>query len=80
MASLRKLTLSIDEQVISRARRYSLRHKVSISQLVTRYLAGLGEPERGRSVSKTVKRLRGILPHDASVDEYREFLEKKHNR
>ena len=80
MATLRKLTLSIDEQVISRARRYSLRHKVSISQLVTRYLARLGESERGRSISKTVKRLRGILPQNASVDEYREFLEKKHNR
>ncbi|MGH7503967.1 MAG: DUF6364 family protein [Longimicrobiales bacterium] len=80
MTTLRKLTLSIDEQVISRARRYSLRHKVSISQLVTRYLAGLGESDHARSVSKTVKRLRGILPQDASVDEYKEYLEKKHNR
>lgn len=79
MATLRKLTLSIDEQVISRARRYSLRHKVSISRLVTRYLAGLGESERGRgTVSKTVKRLRGILPQEASVDEYREFLARQH--
>jgi hypothetical protein len=80
MATLRKLTLSLDEAVIKRARRYSVRHKVSISQLVTRYLAGLSEPGRGHSVSKTVKRLRGILPQDASVDEYREFLEKKHGR
>jgi hypothetical protein len=78
MATLRKLTLSIDERVVSRARRFSQRHNVSISQLVTRYLAGLGESEGGRNISKTVKRLRGILPHDISVDDYREYLEKKH--
>ena len=78
MANLRKLTLSIDETVIERARRYSRRHKVSISRLVTNYLAGLDEPKRGLPTSRTVDRLRGILPSDVTVEEHREHLEKKY--
>lgn len=75
---LRKLTLSIDEKVIKRARRYSRRHNVSISRLVTNYLAGLDEPKRGLPTSRTVNRLRGILPSDASVEEYRAHLQRKY--
>jgi Family of unknown function (DUF6364) len=80
MTTLRKLTLSIDEKVIESARRYSQRHNVSISQLVTRYLARLGEPRQPRRVSGTVKRLRGILPSDATVDAHRRHLEQKYGR
>ena len=78
MGNLRKLTLSIDESVIKRARRYSLRHNVSISRLVTNYLAGLDEPARTLPTSRTVNRLRGILPANVSVEEHREHLEKKY--
>jgi hypothetical protein len=80
MATLRKLTLSIDEGVIKRARRYSREHNVSISRLVTNYLAGLANGEPDSRLSKTVRRLRGILPSTVSVDEYRQHLEKKHAR
>jgi hypothetical protein len=78
MGNLRKLTLSIDEGVIRRARRYSRRHNVSISRLVTNYLAGLDEPARTLPTSRTVNRLRGILPANVSVEEHREHLEKKY--
>jgi hypothetical protein len=80
MATLRKLTLSIDEKLIRQARRYSRRHKVSISRLVTHYLAGLTGRERADGISRTVRRLRGILPRKAGVGEYREHLEKKYGR
>jgi hypothetical protein len=78
MGNLRKLTLSIDEGVIKRARRYSRRHNVSISRLVTNYLAGLDEPTRTLPTSRTVNRLRGILPTGVSVEQHREHLEKKY--
>jgi len=78
MGTLRKLTLSIDEGVIRRARRYSRRHNVSISRLVTNYLAGLDEPQGGLPTSRTVNRLRGILPASVTVEEHREHLEKKY--
>lgn len=80
MTTLRKLTLSIDEAVIKRARRYSREHNVSISRLVTNYLAGLANGEPDARPSKTVRRLRGILPSTVSVDEYRQHLQNKYAR
>ena len=80
MATLRKLTLSIDENVIERARQYSKRHGVSISRLVTNYLAGLGERGQRDAISPSVRRLRGILPPDTSVEQHKTYLEEKHHR
>jgi hypothetical protein len=77
---LRKLTLSVDEAVIERARRYSRRHNTSISRLVSSFLAGLGEQDEEASrarFSPAVERLLGVLPEDVSLEEYREHLEKK---
>jgi hypothetical protein len=79
MSSLRKLTLSIEQSVIERARRYSRRHGKSISQLVTQYLAQLDGANRGTvEGSPTVRRLRGILPPKAAAEEYRAHIERKH--
>lgn len=77
MSSKKKLTLSVDEDVIERARRYSDEHNTSISQLVSTYLRQLDSPS-DRELSPLVKRLRGILPSEVSVEDYREHLEKKH--
>lgn len=74
----KKLTLSVDERVIERARRYSARNDTSISKLVTDYLSGL-ESGSEAGVAPWVQRLRGILPSDASEDEYRRHLEEKHS-
>lgn len=78
--SRKKLTLSVDEQVIERARRYSRRHKTSISQLVSNFLAQLDADEGERTYSPTVRRLIGILPSDTSVEQYHRHLEEKHLR
>ncbi len=78
MSSKKKLTLSVDEQVIERARRYSRQHNTSISQLVTTYLRQLDAPS-GREFSPLVERLRGILPSDVSIEDYRKHLEQKHS-
>lgn len=78
MRSKKKLTLSVDEGVIERARRYSSRHNKSISQLVTEYLSQLDEPSE-ETLAPWVQRLRGILPSDVSVDAYKRHLEEKHS-
>jgi hypothetical protein len=77
MSSKKKLTLSVDERVIERARRYSTRHNISISQLVTTYLSQLDAPAPEK-VAPWVQRLRGILPRDTDVEDYRRHVEKKH--
>lgn len=78
MSSKKKLTLSVDEQVIEHARRYSREHNTSISQLVTTYLSHLDAPP-DRKFSPLVQRLRGILPSDVSIEDYRRHLEEKHS-
>jgi hypothetical protein len=77
MSSKRKLTLSVDEKVIERARRYSVSHNTSISQLVTTYLSQLDSPS-DQEFSPLVQRLRGILPHDVELEDYHRHLEEKH--
>ena len=73
-----KLTLDIDEDLIRRARAYSQRHGMTISQLVSRFLEGLPDPDQ--EFSPTVQRLRGILPSSVDVEEYRAHLEEKYGR
>jgi len=74
----KKLTLSVDEAAIRRARRYSKRHGTSVSELVTRFLDGLeDEPSSGTPI---VSKLRGILPSAASIEDYRRHIADKHAR
>lgn len=80
MPPRKKLTLSVDEQIIERAHRYSQRHNTSISQLVSNYLARLTDAGVHPPYTPTVRRLIGILPSDVSVGEYHEHLEGKHGR
>ncbi len=74
--SKKKLTLSVDEAVIDRAKRFSRRNGTSVSELVSEFLASL----KGESGSSTpiVTRLRGILPSSVSRKEYRDHLKAKH--
>ena len=77
MSSKKKLTLSIDETVIERARRYSRAHNTTISELVSNYLDRLDAPA-DPEYSPFVQRLRGLLSPDTSIEEYRQHLERKH--
>lgn len=74
----KKLTLTVEEDVIRRAKRFSARHGTSVSELVTRFLASLedGTP----ADTPIVSRLRGVLKEPASKEDYRRHLEDKHAR
>ena len=73
--SKKKLTLSVDEAVIRRAKRFSKRNETSVSRLVSEFLASLEDDE---AVSTpVVSRLRGVLPPSATRDEFRAHLEVK---
>lgn len=77
LMALKKLTLSVDEDVIETARRYAHESNTSISRLVTQFLARLPPGEK-RRFSHTVRRLLGILPHDVDLAEYSRHLAEKH--
>ena len=73
----RKLTLSVDEEAVRRARWFSKKHRTSISELVSEFLLSLGDSE----VPDTpiVSRLVGLLPSGASLEEYHEHLVEKYD-
>lgn len=73
----KKLTLSVEEHVIERAKRFAERQGVSVSELVTRMLGSLDdESEAGTPI---VSRLRGALKEPVSREDYQRHLRKKHS-
>lgn len=79
--ALTKLTLTIDEDVVRKAREYTARHNTSISGLVNRFLEGLSEsnePPEAEDYPPVLRRLVGILPETADESEYHEYLEEKY--
>lgn len=78
--SKKRLNLTLDPDVIERARRYSKQHDTSISHLVGEFLASLPGDERHdvEDLTPTVRRLLGIAKGGPDRDEYRKHLLKKH--
>jgi Family of unknown function (DUF6364) len=73
-----KLTLSVDERVIARAKRYARTRGTSVSGLVEQMLdltvSGSGEAEAAPPI---LSRLRGSLKRGEPAD-YLRYLEKKY--
>jgi hypothetical protein len=73
-----KLTLSVDEQMVSSAKRYAKHHGLSVSQMVEAYLAAVANagfpPQRDPPILRSV---RGSLKK-AEFKEYRKHLAIKH--
>ena len=73
-----KLTLSVDERVVSRAKEYAKRQGVSVSEMVESYLAAVSEPpSRVSGATPVLDSIRGILKH-ADIDDYRKYLSAKY--
>lgn len=78
MADKKKLTLSIDEDVIRRAKALARRWDTSVSALVEQRLRGLSEGTA--EDTPLVAELRGVLPEDVGREDHRRYLEEKHSR
>ena len=72
-----KLTLSVDESVVERAKRYAAQRGTSISALVERYLGLLSRPAPSQHVPPVLGRLRGSL-RNVDVAAYHRHLERKY--
>ena len=73
----RKLTLSVDDQVISRAKRYAKQHGVSVSEMVEAYLEAVAAPSPPMRDTPILRSLRGSL-HKADRSEYKKHLAAKY--
>jgi len=73
-----KLTLSVDDRVVSSAKRYAKRRGISVSEIVESYLAALADPSLPTSGPAPILRsVRGVLKN-ADVGQYRKHLETKY--
>jgi hypothetical protein len=73
-----KLTLSVDDEVISSAKRYAKEHGTSVSEMVEGYLAAVARPGSAAIRATPILRsLRGSL-NRANLKDYRKHLTAKY--
>lgn len=73
-----KLTLSVSDHVVTRAKLYAKRRGVSVSKMVEAYLAAVAEPASAAARDTPILRLvRGSLKN-ADLDGYRKHLAVKY--
>jgi len=73
-----KLTLSVDDRVVSRAKQYAKRRGVSVSNMVETYLAAVVEPHPPATGATSILRsVRGVLK-SADIGHYRKHLAEKY--
>lgn len=72
-----KLTLSVDDQVVRRAKRYAEKRGTSVSQLVERFLDLLGRPPKDADAPPVLKMLRGAAK-GVDADDYHRYLLQKY--
>ncbi len=79
-----KLTLSLNANIIKRAKMYAKNHKISISKMIEAYLDSLTKEKSDKEsteITPLVEQLSGIinLPNDFDEKEARrDYLENKH--
>jgi hypothetical protein len=72
-----KLTLSVDPDVVQRAKQYAAERGTSVSELVQQYLDLLARPLPASDMPPVLRLLHGA-GKGASVDAHRRHLERKH--
>ena len=76
-----KLTLNVDETVVSRAKRYAARRGISVSCLVEQFLAlvSTAASKQDQDLPPILARLRAELKGASSDSaDYRKYLERKY--
>ena len=73
-----KLTIRIERATLERAKRYAREHGTSLTRLVTSHLERLGAGDEHLANAPVTRRLTGVLPPEASLQDYRDHLERKH--
>jgi hypothetical protein len=76
-----KLTLSVEDAVVRRAKRYASRRGTSVSRLVEQFLDLVSRPEPGRDQGLTplLKRIRAETKGvSADVADYHRYLARKY--
>lgn len=72
----KKLTLSLNDTIIEKAKRYAKAHDISLSKLIESYLASITtSPIRDEEISPLVKSLSGVIELDKDFDEKKDYTD-----
>jgi hypothetical protein len=73
-----KMTVRVPRDLLEGAKRYASKHDTTLTRLVSEFLRQLSAQNDPLPDAPVVRRLSGTLPLDASVEDYRRYLEEKH--
>ena len=73
-----KLTVRLPKRLLEDAKRYASRHNTTLTRLVSEYFRQLSVEGDPLAEASMVRLLSGILSPDASIDDYRTYLEEKY--
>ena len=73
-----RLTCRLPRDILAGAKRYANGYNTTLTRPVSEYLRQPGTQDDPLADAPVVRRLSGALSQDAAVDDYREYLEKKH--
>lgn len=78
----KKLTLSLNQRVIEKAKEYAKSNRVSLSKLIESYLSSLTNPSNEeKEITPLVKSLSGVIDLPSNFDEkasYSDYLSGKY--
>jgi GTP1/Obg family GTP-binding protein len=75
-----RLTLSVDEEVVTRAKRFAADHGTSVSKMVQEYLSSLEAAPELENLPPVTRSLVGILKNsDVDIEDYRRHLFEKYS-
>ena len=75
-----KLTVRVPREFLEGAKQYAIENETTLTRLVSEFLRQLSIQDDSLADAPVVRRLSGILSPDASIGDYREYLEKKHGK
>ena len=73
-----KMTVRVPRDLLEGAKRYASEHDTTITRLVSEFLRQLSLQDDSLADAPLVRRLSGILPLDAAIEDYGRYLEEKH--
>lgn len=73
-----KLTVRVPRDLLEDAKRYANEHDTTLTRLVSEFFRQLSLEKDPLANAPVVRRLSGTLAPEASIEDYREYLEEKH--
>ena len=74
-----KMTVRVPRDLLEGAKRYASEHGTTLTRLVSEFLHQLSIQNDPLADAPVVRRLSGILSPDATIEDYRKYLEEKHD-